>query len=395
MQENVLRMPGMVPILATFAAVMSSLSILLPASPAWVTAGGAGASGAGLVTATLMGVTVLTQLVAVRRMLTYIGWPVTVCAGTLFMGLPSPLQALSSDLWVVLLSSALRGIGFGIVTVCGSTALSILIPSHRRGTAVGLYGLAAAIPQVIFTPLAPWLIEVLGYGFVLSSGLIAVAGAPFAWKLGRLVEEHTSAEPSVEGVDGLGSVILRIWPALLTLTLITAAGGAFFTFATELGYTPALATLALLCLTAVGVPTRLYGGSLTDRWGTRILMTPILGASSVGIAGIGISAGMEEGSSRATVFIVSTVILGIGYGFLQSVSMVRALADAGAKNGAGAAVLWNSNFDIGTGLGGLAVGAMAQVAGFPVAWWIWAVLVLAGAVVMGLGDMKSSGSRRS
>lgn len=392
MQQKVIQMPGMISIIATFAAVISSLSLLLPASPAWVASGGAGAMGAGTVTAALMAVTVATQLFAVRPALARFGWQKTLVAGTLFMGLGSPLQAISPDLSLALVSSALRGVGFGIVTVCGSMALSLLIPAERRGQAVGLYGLAAAVPQMILTPLAPWLIELLGFRPVLSLGLIAVLGAPFAWHLGKLVDARTAQAPASEPEQGAGagSVLRIIWPALLTLTLITAAGGAFMTFAIDIAPTALVASIALLVLTITAAPTRFWGGSLSDRFGTRVLMTPVLALSAVGTVLIGFSAAGAEGNARSILLLLGALLVGAGYGFLQSVTMVRALNDAGPAHNARASVAWNANFDLGTGLGGLALGALAQAGGFPGAWWIWAGLMAVSVAVMGVRDARES-----
>lgn len=389
MQEKVLRAPGMVSIVATFASVIASLSLLIPASPAWVAFGGAGSTGAGSVTATLMAVTVATQLFAVRALLARFGWAKTLVAGTLLMGLGSPLQAISPDLTLALLSSALRGIGFGIVTVCGSTALSILIPAAQRGRAVGIYGLAAAIPQMILTPSAPWLIEVLGFRAVLTLGAVAVFGAPFALHLGRIVDARIAAAPAAEpdSPGGAGGIVRLIWPALLTLTLVTAAGGAFMTFAIDLAPTALWAAVALLCLTVMATPTRFWGGSLSDRFGTRVLMTPALALAAVGMALVGWSVA-AAGTPRLVLLVAGALLIGFGYGFLQSVTLVRALNDAGPTNNARASVAWNANFDVGTGLGGLAVGAMAQAAGFFVAWWIWAVLVVLAVAVMAMRDFR-------
>lgn len=390
MQEKVIQMPGMISVVATFAAVISSLSILMPVSPAWVASGGAGALGAGSVTAVLMAVTVATQIFLVQRLLEHFGWAKTLVAGTLLMGLGSPLQAISPDLALALISSALRGVGFGIITVCGSTALSLLVPVAQRGRAVGIYGLAAAIPQMILTPIAPWLIDVLGFRAVLCMGLVAVLGTPFALRLGRLVDGREPEPAASQGGKGSGggSLLGAIWPALLTLTLITAAGGAFMTFAIDIAPSALVASVALLGLTIMATPTRFLGGSLADRFGTRLLMTPVLALSAMGLGLIGFSATSVESTSRAVLVIAGALLVGAGYGFLQSVTMVRALNDAGSSNNTRAAVAWNANFDLGTGLGGLAVGAMAQVAGFPVAWWVWAVLMGVSVLIIGVKDVR-------
>ena len=393
-RPSVARMPGMPQILLTFGLTICSLSILLPASPAWALAGGAGSLGAGATNAVLMAVTVATQF-SVPALTRRFSWALVLPVGTLFMGLPSLIQALSPDLLNVLVTSGLRGIGFGIVTVCCSSAMSYLIPVEYRGRAVGLYGLAAAGSQMFFTPVAPWALDTFGYRSVISAGAIAAIAAPFALQLGRLVDHFMEEQRAGEqGSDttpatSTATIIARIWPALLTLTLVTSVGGAFMTFSTEIAPTATLATGALLLLCALATPTRLYGGSLTDRFGTRLLMTPVLALTALGVALVG----WVNGASLPSIIVLlsGATLIGFGYGFLQSVTMVRALSDAGGADATQrASVAWNSHFDIGTGLGSLAIGAAAQATSFAAAWAGAAVLLLVCAIVLGLKDARAS-----
>lgn len=391
---SVARMQGMPQILLTFGLTICSLSILLPASPAWALAGGAGSLGAGATNAVLMAVTVATQF-SVPTLTRRFSWALVLPVGTLFMGLPSLIQALSPDLLNVLVTSGLRGIGFGIVTVCCSSAMSYLIPVEYRGRAVGLYGLAAAGAQMFFTPVAPWALDTFGYRSVISAGAIAAIAAPFALQLGRLVdhfmEEQRAGEQGSDATPATSTatIIARIWPALLTLTLVTSVGGAFMTFSTEIAPTATLATWALLLLCALATPTRLYGGSLTDRFGTRLLMTPVLALTALGAALVG---WVNGASLPSVIFLLAgATLIGFGYGFLQSVTMVRALSDAGGADATQrASVAWNSHFDIGTGLGSLAIGAAAQATSFSAAWVGAAVLLLVCALALGVKDARAS-----
>ncbi|MDO4898482.1 MAG: MFS transporter [Rothia sp. (in: high G+C Gram-positive bacteria)] len=394
--QSVIRMQGMPQILTIFGLTISSLSILMPASPAWALHGGSDTFGAGLATTVLMVVTVLTQFL-VPKLTGSFGWKPVLLAGSLFMGLPSIAQALSPSLTNILVTSGLRGIGFGILTVCCASALSYLVPAQYRGRAVGLYGLSAAGSQLIFTPLAPALLAWWGFRPVLVLGAIASLAAPFAWQLGAMVDRYLATQSQADtdaGADsGTLSVLGRIWPALLSLTLITSAGGALLTFSTELAATPWLATLALFIFTLAAAPTRLYGGSLTDRYGTRLLMTPTLAIGALGSAllALVLSALTVTSTAGVVVFLVAVTLVGAAYGFLQSVTMVRALNDAGGTLATQkASVAWNAHFDIGTGLGALAIGALAQGFTFGTAWWVSAAVLGVVALLLGAKDTRQS-----
>ena len=94
-----------------FAATLASL-------PWWAVRGGASAAAAGLVTTVMLGVTVVVQFLvpAVERR---IGTGRTLAIGVLALGAPSPLYLLSTNLVPMLAVSAVRGIGFGVLTVMG------------------------------------------------------------------------------------------------------------------------------------------------------------------------------------------------------------------------------------------------------------------------------------
>src|SRR5690606_14948531 len=117
--DPVWRAPGMPLLLAMTALGFSGYAALLPVAPLWTVQGGADATGSGLVNGVLMLATVLTQVVvptALRRL----GWAPVLVAGMLFLGVPAALHGVSDALGPVLALSALRGVGFGVVTVTGS-----------------------------------------------------------------------------------------------------------------------------------------------------------------------------------------------------------------------------------------------------------------------------------
>ena len=99
-RPSVARMPGMPQILLTFGLTICSLSILLPASPAWALVGGAGSLGAGSTNAVLMAVTVATQF-SVPALTRRFSWALVLPVGILFMGLPSRMwdEARRGEVW--------------------------------------------------------------------------------------------------------------------------------------------------------------------------------------------------------------------------------------------------------------------------------------------------------
>ncbi|MFD8354628.1 MFS transporter [Streptomyces coelicoflavus] len=376
--ESVLRSPGIPHLLTVGAFCFAGLALLLPVSPAWAVAGGADEFGAGLVTAVLMTATVLAQL-CVRTTLRTIGWPRTLALGALLLGLPALLQSLSDHLLAILLTTALRGAGFGIVTVCGATAAAALAPRGRQGAAIGLYGLAVALPQVALTPAAPWLMGTFALPAIVACGVLPVLALPWTRSLGRAVEARTDAPPAEDGriehPDPTTTVLRRILLPLTVLLLVTAAGGAVLTFAPQFTSTPTLAATGLLALTATAALARWGCGELADRIAPRPVTALLAATACAGLALIALAVRADDGAILA--LLTGLLLLGAAYGGLQSITLVQAFDLAGAENRHVTSVAWNIGYDAGTGLGSLALGLAAQAATFSAGFTVMSVVMAA------------------
>ncbi|MFJ6622729.1 MFS transporter [Kitasatospora sp. NPDC091335] len=391
-RTSVATAPGMPHLLLLALSCASGFALLLPVSPQWAVHGGADAFGAGLVTATLMATTVLAQLL-VRAALRGLGWSRTLALGALLLGLPAPVQAFTDGLGAILLTTAPRGLGFGILTVCGSTAAATLAPPGRQGAAIGLYGLALALPQTVLTPAAPALAAALPLPAVIACGALPVLGLPFARGLGRAVEART-APPAPERTAATATVLRRILLPLATLLLVTSAGGAVLTFTPQFAGRPALAATALFVFTAVAAGARWVCGVLADRFAPRPLTCALLVAACAGLALIALAVRSERPPLPG--LLTGLVLLGAAYGGLQSITLVRALDEAGPENRHTTSVAWNIGYDSGTGLGSLLLGVAAQVAAFSTGFTVLSgVAALAAVVVLSAGNRPHHGPAAS
>ena len=186
----------------------------------------------------LLSATVATQLF-VPRLLRRFGTTPVLVTSLVLMGVAAPGYALSDALAPVLAWSAVRGVGFGIVTVLGSTIVTHLVPRERRGEAIGVYGLAVAAPMVLLMPASVAVAEEWGYGWAFAVATLPLLGVPWAVTLGRLVDRTPSAsitgaadEPHLTDLDA----VRRVLRPTLVLFVVTMAGGAVMTFAPQLGF---------------------------------------------------------------------------------------------------------------------------------------------------------------
>ena len=130
---SVWRVPGMPWLLGSAMLWFAGFALLVPVAPLWVIRGGSDDLGAGLVTGVMMACTVLAQL-SMRRVLAGLGWRWTLVLGAGLLGLPALGHLATDRLWPVIALAAVRGFGFGIVTVCGATAVASFVgPAAAAG----------------------------------------------------------------------------------------------------------------------------------------------------------------------------------------------------------------------------------------------------------------------
>jgi Arabinose efflux permease len=179
---SVWRVPGMGWLLGSAMLWFAGFALLIPVVPLWVIRGGSDDLGAGLVTGVMMACTVLAQL-SMRRCSPAWGGGGRSCSAPGCSGCPRWVTSPPTWLWPVIALAALRGFGFGIVTVCGATAVASFVEPGRRGRALGALGLAIAAPQFILVPVAPWLAERAGFGLVFLLAVLPALAIPLAWPI--------------------------------------------------------------------------------------------------------------------------------------------------------------------------------------------------------------------
>ncbi|MCK0116790.1 MFS transporter [Isoptericola sp. S6320L] len=379
------RVPGMRSLLTMSALGFAGYALLLPVAPLWAVHGGAGSGGAGLVNAVLMLATVLTQTTmpaALRR----IGWRPTMVAGMLLLGLPSALFVLTDSLPWLLVLSAVRGMGFAVLTVCGSSAVAALVDGPRHGRAIGVYGLSIAIPQLLLVPGSAWIAESLDFPVVFALGALPVLGVPAAAVLGGRLERVTADDGGDTAPAAPGGARWRVLAGLvlpsLVLLAVTTPGGALLTFAPQFAGSAALAAVGLLGFTAATALSRWAVGGPADRYGPRVFLAPLLGLCA---AGLGVCAwAIADGGTRGAALVLGMTVVGLSYGSLQNLTLVEAFAAVPHRSHPTASTVWNIGFDTGTGLGSLVVGFIAAGSSFAAGLATTAVVcaVAAGAVLL-------------
>jgi MFS family permease len=353
---------------ADFAA-MTCFYLLLPAVPMYAATVGAGGLGAGLSTAVLMLIAVAAES-ATPWLAAAIGYHRALAVGLVLLGAPALLLPLCSTLPSLLAVSVIRGVGFAIVVTAVGALTAVLVPADRRGEGLGLVGVVATVPAVLALPLGVWLVPVVGFASVFAFGVVACllgAVAVFGLRSGGSAEHEQLA---------IGDVLRD--PAIMRPAVVFAAtavaGGIVVTFVpTALGRDASgLAGVALLVQALTATATRWLAGRHADRSTAR---SGRLLAGGVVAAGIGIL-GLVM-TDKPTLVLAGMVVFGAGFGVTQSASITMMMNRVSPGGYGAASALWNMAYDLGWGVGAASFGVLVAVTGFPIAFAVTALLLLA------------------
>ncbi|MGH3446111.1 MAG: MFS transporter [Nocardioidaceae bacterium] len=377
---SVWRVPGILALTLLSVTGFGGFAALFSVVPLWAVHGGVGSAGSGLVTGVLLLSTILTQTV-VPTLLRVFGYSVVLCASALALGLPSLAFGLSDGLTPILLLSAVRGVGFGILTVTGSTVVAELVPIARRGEAVGIYGLGIAVPNVVLLPASVAIADRLGFWWVFGLGAVPLLGIPAALRLGRAVRARSSSTPPQVDRTSPAPVERRPWRAVVAQTVppslilfaVTLASGALMTFLPQVTHSSEESVAALLVLGVFSALSRWLVGRVGDRHGAHRLLAPLLAITAAGLVATGV---FLSGAGGAWLLMPAVGAVGLGYGALQNVTLVTAFSRVTSAEYGGASAVWNIGFDSGTGCGAVLVGLVAAAWGFPAGFFILAGLAL-------------------
>jgi predicted MFS family arabinose efflux permease len=357
----------MAPLVVMTCAGFSGYALLLTVAPLWAVEGGASTAGSGLVNGVLLAFTVLTQLL-VPRALRSLGWGPVLALGLLLLGVPGVLMSLSDALGAVLALSAVRGVGFGVLTVTGSAAVAALIHAERRGEAIGSYGLAVAVPNLLLLPAGPWIAETAGYEVVFTLSALPLLGIPAALRLASALrlsapDLHAATTQSPDPHDRESAAYRRLLRPMLLLLAVTLAGGAVITFTPQMVDSPAVAAAGLFLMGLSAALSRWRVGALADRHGAQRFLVPLVPLTGAGMALVSWSLAGSDGL-RTVAFLGGMLVLGLCYGGLQNLTLLISFGAVSRRHHNLASAVWNVGFDAGTALGSVAVGVIAGVTSF-------------------------------
>ena len=390
---SIWRSPGYAPAVVAAATAFGAWTILLPVLPLAVLADGGGESLAGATTGVFMATTVATQIVT-PRITARFDYAPSMAVAALLMGLPALGYLLGFDPLPVLGFSAVRGIGFGILTVGTSAVIAELVPARLLGKATGTLGMFHGLSQLICLPTGLAIAE-SGLGFAPVFGIAALVGVVAAVVCLLIpATRRGTAEPEPED-----AAARPLAPRAETWKLVTVPAIAMFVVAMAFGtisnFLPAAVLeldaaggavaggLMLSLIGAAGMVSRYAAGMIADRRGAAgATLIPGLAIGVAGLLALGAAFAFD-----ASLWLVVVAVFGYGlaFGFVQNEALLTMFARLPRSRTSQASAIWNISYDSGTGVGSFLLGFVAAASSFAGTFAAAGVL-LAGALAVTVAD---------
>jgi predicted MFS family arabinose efflux permease len=287
--------------------------------------------------------------------------------------------------------SIARGIGFGLATVVLGALVAASVPAERRGEGIGLAGVVACVPAIVALPSGVWLTQNTGYAVVIAitaiSALAPLAATP--WLANPAESGQSGAGQADTAPAGLlGSLrsggMLR--PGLVFAATTVAAGVVASFLPLAAGVSAGVATLGLFAQAVTATASRWWAGRRGDRHGHAGLLIPGLLTSAAGMASL-------IWVSAPVAVIAGMCLFGIGFGIAQNATFALMLDRAPASGYGTASALWNLAYDAGYGTGPIVFGVFVAHTGYPAAFALTGLLILA-ALVPAVCDRRRQGTAR-
>ncbi|AJE68786.1 MFS transporter [Corynebacterium glutamicum] len=376
--------PGFVAVLVAVAAAFGSWSLLLPVVPLAVLNNGGSSAVAGATTGIFMAATVITQIftpAALRK----IGYTPVMAFAAFMLGVPAIGYIFSVEPIPVLVVSALRGIGFGALTVAESALVAELVPVRFLGKASGMLGVFIGLSQMLFLPAGLALGDQFGYNVVYVLGaVIALVAAVMCLRIPQ-VKAAAKQQPQVSEQERSVSTWKLVLVPSLAVTSLSMTFGAVSSFlpAAVIELDPGLgAALAGIILSITGGSSMVFrylSGVIADRRG--VPGTTMIPAQIIGFLGVVlITVTIFQGWS-VWLLIIGAVMFGGAFGMVQNEALLSMFFRLPRTRVSEASAIWNIAFDSGTGIGSFLLGIVAASLAYSGAFGSGAVVILFGIVL--------------
>ncbi|MET7769537.1 MFS transporter [Nocardia sp. NPDC005366] len=298
-------------------------------------------------------------------------------SGVLIVAASTGASALAQSYWQLLVLRSVGGIGSTMFTVSSLALVIRISPPEQRGRVSGLWSTSFLVGS-ISGPLVGGVTAGLGLRapFLIYAVALLIACAVVYLSLRNSSLAVPEAAGELRLMSFRAALSLPEYRAVLWSNFVNGAAVFGVRMALVpllvvevLKQPPGMAGVALTAFAAGNVAVLFWSGGLSDRWGRKPFLVAGALICAIGTAGLGYSPNLLW-------LLGTSVVAGVGSGMLTPAQQA-ALADIIGPKARGGPVLagFQMSADLGTVIGPIAIGALAQQTSYGVA------LVVTGALL--------------
>ncbi|MBU3175312.1 MFS transporter [Clostridium estertheticum] len=352
-------------------------NLLLPVLPVYVMLNGANSFQVGVVAAVFFGTSVFMRTFT-SRVTRYVGKKTLLMVTISMFALAMVGYYFFAGLAMIIALRLFQGLGFGTSTTIYGASAATIIPRNKMGEGMGYFGLGISLAAVLGPSLGAAAVSGSNFKWIfLAAALLEIISIILTHFI-KIDNSKKIVTQNAEGKDFLSDIIEpKVLYESIFMLLIGLAMGAFATyvvlFAKEMNIKNIFIYFVVTAFAEILV--RLISGKVYDRKGMNVVMIP---ASIVGFIGCIVMGNATN--------LIMVCIFGFLYGLALGVAFPVMEASAMKKVAPNRTVIANAtlyNFlDIGTGLGPLLFGAVVQIRGYSVAFFLCSLIFIVMLVIL-------------
>ncbi|MBY7144895.1 MFS transporter [Virgibacillus sp. NKC19-3] len=333
-------------------------------------------SQAGLVTGIFVIGTLIGRLV-IGRLITTIGNKKMLYFGLIFFILMSLFYFVDAGITFFLITRLLHGIALGAASTATGTIVAEVIPEHRKGEGIGYYSMSITLATAIGPFIGLYMSSHMDYQvifiFCLALAIISFIISLFA-KIPVVKNPiKTASAPRKKKIklsDFMEPKALPIGLVLIILSVGYASVLSFINFyAIEINQVQAASLFFIVYAVAILI-SRPFTGRLLDLKGANWVMYPAFILFGAGLL-------LLSTAQSSISLLVAGVLMGLGYGNMQSTTQAIAVKMAAPHRVGLATSTYYIAMDAGIGFGPYVLGIIIPSTGYSNLYLIMGIMVLA------------------
>ncbi|MEG6521959.1 MFS transporter [Desulfotomaculum sp. 1211_IL3151] len=288
---------------------------------------------------------------------------------------------LATSMLILFLLRAVHGFAWGFTSTGAGTIASDIVPAARRGEGMGYYGLAGTFAMAVGPVLSLYILDRYDFNTLFTTGAF-ISSLALLCVLGIKSFESNMDKPKTK--IGLNSFLEpRVYSLSVVIFFVNLTYGGIVSFITLYAMELNVANAGIFFM-VYGVSllfVRPYAGKIFDKRGPNQIM-------SIGFVALSTSFFVLFMAKGYLMFVISAIILGIGFGIIQPTLQAMAINRVepfrrGAVNGTIFTAL-----DLGIGIGSILLGFVSNTLGLSYMYLICAFIVIIPMVVFFWKDAK-------